>query len=227
MRCLLSLCAVLWAVSCAMLCAASLAWAQGTTPKSTLEDYPAHATVGNVGVGAEFMVHSFSRGEQMFIAPDYLVVEVAMFPPKGQGVLVEPGKFSLRINGRKAVLFVQAPAAVASSLNHPEWEQRSRADAAIGIGGIGVGTGQPRQTGPFPGAPQSRLPQPPRAPDADNPAGIERERVKPEELLVETALPGGDHRGPVSGFLYFAFKGKIGSIKSLELLFESAVLKLR
>jgi hypothetical protein len=215
MRCLLLLCAV------------SLACAQGTTPKSTLEDYPEHATVGNVGVGAEFMVHSFSRGEQMFIAPDYLVVEVALFPPKGQVVRAEPGKFSLRINGKKTVIFPQAPAAVAASLNHSEWEQRPGADAAIGIGGIGVGTGQPRQTSPFPGAPQTRLPQPPRAPDADNPAGNERETVRPEALLVETALPEGDRRGPVSGFLYFAFKGKIGAIKSLELLFESAILKLR
>ena len=210
-----------------MLCAAGLACAQGTTPKSAPEDYPEHATAGDAGVGVEFMVHSFSRGEQMFIAPDWLVVEVALFPPKDQVVRVEPGKFSLRINGKKAVLFPQAPAAVAASLNHPQWEQRRGADAAIGIGGIGVGTGQPRQTAPFPGAPQPGAPKPPRAPDANNPAGAESERVRPEELLVETALPEGEHRGPVSGFLYFAFKGKIGSIKSLELLFESAVLKLR
>ena len=210
-----------------LLCAASLACAQGTTPKSTAEDYPEHAMVGSVGVGAEFMVHSFSRGEEMYIAPDYLVVEVALFPPKGQAVLVETGKFTLRINGKRAVLFPQSPAAVASSLRHREWDQRAGADAAIGIGGIGVGAGQPRQTAPFPGAPQPRVPQPPRAPDANNPAGIERERVKPEDLLVETALPEGDRRGPVSGFLYFAFKGRISSIKSLELLFESAVLKLR
>jgi len=210
-----------------LLCAASLACAQGTTPKSTPEDYPAHATVGTVPVGAEFMVHSFSRGEQMFIAPDYLVVEVALFPPKGQTVRVEPLQFSLRINGKKALLLPQAPDSVAASLHHPEWQQGPRMDAGIGMGGIGVGTGQPRQTAPFPGGTTSRLPQPPRAPDADNPAGIERETVKPEQLLVETALPGGDHRGPVSGFLYFAYRGKIGSIKSLELLFEGAVLKLR
>lgn len=206
---------------------AGLAFAQGTPPKATPEEYPVHAAVGDVAVGAEFMVHSFSRGEQMFIAQDYLVVEVALFPPKGETVLVEPGKFGLRVNGKKSVLSPEAPAMVAASLNHPEWQQRPRAEAGIGMGGIGAGTGTPRQTAPFPGGPQSRGPQPPRAPDAGNPAGVEREPVRPEELLAETALPGGVHRGPVSGFLYFAYKGKVSSIKSLDLLYGSTVLKLR
>jgi hypothetical protein len=35
------------------------------------------------------------------------------------------------------------------------------------------------------------------------------------------------HRGAVSGFLYFAYQGKTSSIKSLELMYEAAVLKLR
>src|SRR5260370_29467991 len=96
-----------------LFCAVSFAFAQGTAPKSMFEDYPAHAAVGNIGLGAEFMVHSFSRGEQMFIAPDYLVVEVALFPGKGEIVVVEPGKFSLRVNGKKSVLLAQAPAIAA------------------------------------------------------------------------------------------------------------------
>jgi hypothetical protein len=56
---------------------------------------------------------------------------------------------------------------------------------------------------------------------------VEREPVKPEELLAETALPEGEHGGAVSGFLYFAYKGKAGTIKSLELLYSEAVVKLR
>ena len=59
-------------------------------------------------------------------------------------------------------------------------------------------------------------------------AGIDRpEPVRPEELLVRTALSDGEFRGPVSGFLYFAYKGKPSGIKSLDLLYEDAVLKLR
>jgi hypothetical protein len=207
--------------------AAALASAQGTNPKPAPEEYPVHADAGSIAVGAEFMVHSFSRGEQTFIAQDYLVVEVAVFP-KGEIVRVEPVKFSLRVNGRKIALMPQTPAMVAASLNHSEWQQRPGATADLGMGGVGVGLGHPRQTSPFPGAPpQSRLPRSPRAPDADNPSGVEKEQVRPEELVVQTALPEGAHRGAVSGFLYYAYKGKTSSIKSLELLYEGAVLKLR
>jgi hypothetical protein len=210
------------------LCAAALVPAQGTNPKPTPADYPVHAEVGSMVVGAEFMVHSFSRGEQTYIVQEYLVVEVALFPPKGTRVNVEPGKFSLRINGKRIALLPQAPSMVAASLNHPEWQQRPGASADIGMGGVGVGLGHPRQTAPFPGAPpEQRLPQPPRTPDADNPGGVQKEPVKPEELLAQTALPEGVHGGAVSGFLYFAHKGKTSSIKSLELLYEGAVLKLR
>jgi hypothetical protein len=216
MRCIL----FLWA--------AALAFAQGTTPKPTPAEYPVHAEAGSIALGAEFMVHSFSQGEQTFIAQDYLVVDVALFPPKGEIVSVEPGKFSLRINGRRIALMPQAPSMVAASLNHREWQDRPGATADAGIGGVGVGLGHPRQTAPFPGAPpEQRLPRSPRAPDADNPSGVEKEQVKPEELLVQAALPEGVHRGAVSGFLYFAHKGKTSSIKSLELLYEGAVLKLR
>jgi hypothetical protein len=51
--------------------------------------------------------------------------------------------------------------------------------------------------------------------------------VKPEEVLVQTALPAGLHKGAVSGFLFFAWRGKTSSIKTLELLWNDAVLKLR
>ena len=47
------------------LCCAGLAFAQGgTVPKQKPEDYDAHAQARDAAVGAEFMVHSFSRGEQ-------------------------------------------------------------------------------------------------------------------------------------------------------------------
>ena len=210
--------------------AAGLAFAQGgTATKPKPEDYPVHSQANGVAIGAEFMVHSFSGGEQTFVAPDYLVVEVALFPPKGESIDVNAGTFTLRINGKKQVLLPQAPSMVAASLKHPEWQTRPNAQAGIGVGGIGVALGRPAPRTPFPGAPpESRLPKPPRAPGPDNPGGLDpRERVKPEELVVQTALPEGNHRSALSGYLYFAFQGKAASIKSLELLYEDAVLKLR
>ena len=209
---------------------ADLAFAQGTTPKPNAEAYDVHAQAGKLALGAEFMVHSFGAGEQTFIAEDYLVVEVALFAPKGESVDVEPGKFALRFNGKKTVLFAQSPSMVAASLNHPEWryQQGRGATADLGVGGVNVGLGHPGETSPFPGAPQSRLPAPPRAPDAGTPGGLDpKEPVKPEEVLVQTALPVGVHKGPVSGFLFFAWRGKTSSIKTLELLWNDIVLKLR
>jgi hypothetical protein len=46
-------------------------------------------------------------------------------------------------------------------------------------------------------------------------------------LLTETALVEGPHHSAISGFLYFPFGGKVKSIKTLELLYQDAVLKLR
>lgn len=209
-------------------CCASLALAQGgSEPKPKAEDYDFHVQAKYIAIGAEFMIHSFSGQGQNYIAKDFLVVEVALYPPKGQSVNVNEGAFALRINGKKQVLVPAVPSMVASTLQHPEWQTGPRLEAGGGMGNTGVILGRPAPT-QVPGGqppPQSRVP---RVPGPDNPGGIEPERrVTAPELLVQTALPEGPHRGPVSGFLYFPYRGKTTSIKSLELLYEDAVLKLR
>jgi hypothetical protein len=102
---------------------------------------------------------------------------------------------------------------------HPEWRgDPHHVQAGAGVGSATVGIGMP-----VPGQPSA----PPHAPP-DNASGLPpRERVKPEQLVIDTALPQGEHRGPVSGFLYFAYTGRTSAIKSLELCDEDAVLKLR
>src|SRR5262245_16565197 len=106
----------------ALLVAARLACAQGTNPKAKLEDYPTHTESrgSTPAIGAEFMVHSFSRGEEYFVAQDYLVVEVAVFASRDRPITVQAGQFSLRINNKKSVLLPQTPQMVAASLGHPE-----------------------------------------------------------------------------------------------------------
>jgi hypothetical protein len=210
------------------LCFVSLALAQGgSEPKPKAEDYDVHAQSKYIAIGAEFMIHSFSGQGQTYLAKDFLVVEVALYPPKGQSVGVNEGAFALRINAKKQVLVPVAPSMVASTLQHPEWQTGPRLEAGGGMGNTGVILGRPTPT-QVPGGqppPQSRVP---RVPGQDNPSGIEPERrVTAPELLVQTALPEGPHRGPVSGFLYFPYRGKTTSIKSLELLYEDVVLKLR
>jgi len=214
-----------------VVCCTAAAFGQATETKARPEDYEAHAQARSAAIGAELTVHSFSRGEAAFIAKDYLVVEVAVYPPKGETLAVQIADFSLRLNGKKQVLQPQPPSMVAASLKHPEWEQPSGPTVAVGgtIGNAGVVLGgPPRNPNPFPGSdPPGGQRRPTVGAPKDNPGGIEKEPVKAEVLVVETAFPEGSHHAPVSGFLFFPYRGKISSIKSLELLYEDAVLKLR
>jgi hypothetical protein len=206
---------------------AALAMAQGTKPKPSPTDYDVHGHAGPLDIGAEYMVHSYSAGDQMFLVEKYLVVEVALYPlMKDAPVQVDLGKFSLRLN-HKTMIAPDSAAQAAASLKRSSWDaQRTRGmTGGIGIGGIGIPIGQPQ---PVPGGPQDRrLPAPRRAPESDPPGGIERRTVSAEEILLETALPEGPHKGAVSGFVFFPFTGKTASIKSLELEYGSATLKLK
>jgi hypothetical protein len=211
------------------LACALAAHGQGTEPKASAAEYPVQAVSGNLAIGAEYMVHSFGSGEQMHLAEHYLVVEVALFPPKGESVTADATRFALRVNGKKTLLYAQSPTLVASHLNQPEWETSRRAEADLGVGGVNIGLGHPEERDPATGVPRGRrLPNPPRAPDAGVPGGGEaRQRERPEELLIRTALPGDPHRPAVSGFLYFPYQGKASGLKSIDLLFQDAVLKLK
>src|ERR1035437_1486382 len=205
-------------------------YSEGTPPKASAAEYPVQAKSGNLAIGAEYLVHSFRSGEQMYLAENYLVVEVALFPPKGEGITADASKFALRVNGKKTLLYAQNPPMVASHLNRRDWNAPRGPTADLGMGGVNIGLGYPQSRNPVPGAPDDhrRLPSPPRAPDAGAPGGGEpKERVRSEELLIRTALPEDPHRGPVSGFLYFPYEGKASGLKSIELLFQDAVMKLK
>ena len=103
-------------------------YALGTTPKAKADDYDAHAKSGGIEIGAEYMVHSFSRGEAMYIARDFLTVEVALYLPKDAQDKAKPldinyGDFQLTINGKKIALMPMNPYTVATTLDHPDWQQ--------------------------------------------------------------------------------------------------------
>ena len=78
--------------------------------------------------------------------------------------------------------------------------------------------GRPVPVERFPGDPTARRRLPPRAPEPEDRSGAEKTpEPKAEEVVVETALPEGTQRLPVSGYLYFAYKGKV---KSVELIYD-------
>ena len=202
---------------------------QGTTPKASETDYPVHAMEGGVGIGAEYMVHSFSGGEASYIAKDYLVVEVALFPPQGKTIEIHPADFSLRINGRRQVLLPQTPEMVAASLSHSEWrpaDPHVEMAGSVGNATVIYGVPVPQRT-PYPSDPSVHPVPIPQAPK-DDPTGIDHAPpVKAEELAVQVALPEGLQKRPTAGFLYFGYTGRTSSIKSVELVYKSTVLKLK
>jgi len=198
----------------------------GTAPKSKASEYALHTEVGKLALGAEYLVHSFSCRNQTFVTSDYLVVEAAVYPAPGEALEVASGQFMLRLNGKGQLLHAQAPGFVAASLKYPDWERRRRLEVGGGIGDVGVRIGGPPRVERFPGDPrpqQTRLPTPPQAPAPQDPSGLDREPpLRAEEAVVVAALPEGKARGPLSGYVYFAYKGKIKSIRKLELIYSGA-----
>jgi hypothetical protein len=206
--------------------AACFAQTPGTVPKPKAEEYEVHSRAGRTGVGAEYMVHSFSSGEQVYLVDGYLVVEVALYPPKGMEVQVRSSDFALRINGAKRPLGTASPQMVVADMKRPAWRQGPHLEAGAGMGNTGVVLGRPAPA-QLPGGPPATGPTPPRAPDS-TPGGIERpEPEKAEDVLLRTALPQGDFEGAVSGYLYFPYKGKSTKVRSVDLLCYGLTLKLK
>jgi hypothetical protein len=217
-----------------LFCCAELLFGQGTETKAKVDDYEVHGQAKTAAIGAEYMVHSYSRGEQMFIAKDYLVVEVAIFPPKGATFEVAHTDFFLRINGKKELLETAAPTTVVAEMEHPEFKpplDGPRVEGGAGLGGVWATAGAPPvNPNPFPGSRppgQTGPPYPPPEIPRDNPSGVKKEPVNPSEVLLQTALVEGPHHAAISGFVYFPFRGKTSIIKSLELIYQDVVLKLR
>ena len=194
-----------------------------TTPRDRVADYPAHAMDGRTGVAAEYLAHSIPAGTQTFIASDYLVVEAALYPIPGEPIEMGTSTFKLRLNGKKETISAEEPGFVAASVKYPDWEQRKNVEVQGGIGDTAVVLGRPPVVGRFPGDPtpqQSRLPRGPTAPPPDDRNGIEKEDpARAEDVIAQKALPEGRAEKPLSGYLYFRYRGRTKSIKSLELVY--------
>ncbi len=204
-----------------------------TEHKDKATDYPVHAMAGKVAIGADYLVHSIPAGDQMLLARDYLVVEVAEFPAPGEPVGIDGNTFALRLNGKKPPLPSDSPGFVVASIKYPDWQSphpHAEASAGSSTGG-GVVLGAPPTVGRFPDDPTATQVPVPRAPSPEEQNGIEQQPPKSvEEIINGSALVEGRADHPVSGFLYFPYRGKIKSLKSIELIYQSkdgsATLKL-
>jgi hypothetical protein len=200
-----------------------LVHAQGTPPKAKASEYPVHADLDReITLSAEYLVHAIPTSSGSQFTTDYLVVEVAFFSPRLTPVNLSPEHFLLRINGQRVPLMTQSAGIVAASIKYPDWTQKPRVVGTAGVGNADVIFGQPRPVERFPGDPTARTgPTQPRAPEPENPTGeAKAPRVPIEDQIQRAFLPEGEQVLPVSGVIFFPFRGKTRSLRSLELLYD-------
>lgn len=167
---------------------------------------------------AEFCGHTVPHKGTTYFTSDYIVVEVEVLPDKGNPLNLTSGQFRLRLNGKKDGLLPETPGMVAGSLKYDDWTQRPRLEGQAGP----VIMGGPRQQPRFPG---DRQPQPL---PGGNPANENQEpKTTDAEAVIEAALPEGLTLGPTKGLVYFPYRGKLKSLKSVHLVWGERELKLR
>ncbi|MFN0166649.1 MAG: hypothetical protein ACKV22_09480 [Bryobacteraceae bacterium] len=177
--------------------------AKGMPPRATPADYQAHAQAGAVTVAAEFTGHSVPTLQGPLSTEEYVVVETGLFGSAGAPIKLSSGDFSLRINGKKTPLPSQPFGLVVGSLKDPEWEPpvpaAPKSKTSLGGGGGGA---------------QGEADAPP-AP-VQIPIGVQRAMA---QRVQKAALPEGDRTLPQAGLIFFQYRGKTESIRSIELIY--------
>jgi hypothetical protein len=174
---------------------------KGMPPRISPAEYQAHAQAGTVTIAAEFTGHGVGTPQGTLATEDYVVVETGFFGADGARTKLSIDDFSLRVNGKKALLPGQPYGVVLSSLKDPEWEPPVKVEkkSSMSTGG-GGGEGQSND--------------PPPVPKMSFP-----ERRAMEQKVQKATLPEGDRALPVAGLIFFQYGGKTKGIKSLELIY--------
>lgn len=175
--------------------------AKGIPPRASPADYPSQSHAGNVTIAAEFAGHSIPKPEGPLSTEDYIVVETALFGATGDHLTLSINDFSLRVNGKKAVLSSQPSEYVARSVKDPEWVPPDQPSAPKSKGGLS--TGGQGDNGP---------PPPVHVP-------IELRRAM-AQYVQRASLPQGDRPLPQAGLLFFESRSQTKNIHSLELVYS-------
>jgi hypothetical protein len=180
--------------------------ARGMPPRASPSEYQAQAQAGTVTIGAEFLGHAVPTPEQTLSVEDYVVVEAGLFGPPDSRTTLSRDDFSLRINGKKTALSSEPYELVFRSLKDPEWQPPVTEESKGSKGGITTGGGGDK-TPPIP----PKMPFPLRR--------------AMEQHVQKAAMQEGDRALPQAGLLFFQYRGKTDSIKSLELIYGGAAGK--
>jgi hypothetical protein len=182
---------------------------RGMPARATPADYQAHGEVGTLKIGAEFFQHTVPTPQGILVTEDFVVVEAGIFGPAGERAVVNPGDFSLRINGKKNPQQSEAYALIFKTLKDPEWEPPEPpapkgSKSSISTGGKGGGGNDP-------------------PPIVHVPLKTQREW---NQRVEKEAFPEGDRALPQAGLLFFSYRNKPSSIHQLELIYSGPAGKV-
>ena len=182
---------------------------KGIPARAAATEYLSQGKAGSVTIGAEFLGHSVATPEATYTAEDYVVVEAGLFGAPDARAKLSADNFSLRINGKKA-LPSQPYELVFKSLKDPEWEppKKDKSKGSINAGG---------------GGGEEEAPAVVHMP-------LELKRAM-EANVRKAVMPEGDRALPQAGLVFFEYRGKTQSIRSLELVYSgsagNATIKLQ
>jgi hypothetical protein len=185
------------------------ALSKGMPPRVAPTEYQVQAQAGAVTIGAEFMGHSVPTPEHTYSAEDYVVVEAGFFGPAGARTTLSRDDFSLRINGKKIATPSEPYELVFKSLKDPEWQPPETEESKESKSSLSTGGGA--------GGGDKVPPLPPKMPFPL--------RRAMEQNVQRAAMEIGDRPLPQAGLLFFQYRGKAESIKSLELIYSGAAGK--
>jgi len=179
--------------------------AKGMPPRASPADYQAQAQAGAVTVAAEFMGHAVPTLQGTLSTEDYIVIEAGLFASPGARIKLSSDDFSLRINGKKTPLASQPYGVVVGSLKDPEWEPPvpAASKSKTSLGGGGKGEQGDANTPPAP---------------VQIPIAVQRSMA---QRVQKASLPEGDRTLPQAGLIFFQYRGKTQSIRSIELIYAA------
>jgi hypothetical protein len=194
---------------------------KGTEPKLTAANYPAHAEINGIAVGASLLTADQAR--RAFVSDVNrccLVVEVAFYPPKDAPLNLSLNDFVLRIKDADVAEKPSSAKVIAASLQKKAGSDRDvTVSPSYGIGyqsgrsydpvtGTTQGSGVTQSTGVLVGVGRP----------VPNPASTDKDRAAMEAELGEKGLPEGAASAAVAGYIYFpvASNKKKSATRQLE-----------
>lgn len=173
---------------------------KGIPVRTTPGDYQAHAQVGKITIAAEYDQHAVPDPTVNLTNDDFVVVEVALYGPPGTNLALNYEDFSLRLNGKKALLPAKPYAMVFKALKSPEYEPPSEKMLDTSKGKTSVNTNGGSNT---PDITDPKLP-----PIIHIPIEVSREW---ERKVHMSSLPEGERPLPQGGLIFFEHSGKTNS----------------